>query len=285
MIKQKYINHYATTFLRIAQERAAVEKFEKQLQNLAELLNKDVFLKESILDPIETLEHKKTLLMQALEGKDYDPMVINFIMVILEQHHERYLLYIIQDYQDLVNKNLNIVKGIVKTAVPLTEKAIVDLEEVFGKKLKRKVLLTQTVSPDLLGGLSVEIDGKIYEKTLLQSLAEGLVDLCEDPGRENWLKKHVNKIYSIKEKKFLKREKEVSVLKGTVYSVVDLDKDQRQALEGNLRKYFGREVLLEYRKDPGLIGGVLIRVRDMVIDGSICHRLNMLEEHLLKGIS
>ena len=59
----------------------------------------------------------------------------------------------------------------------------------------------------------------------------------------------------------------------TVTSAVPLDEGQLERLASSLSAQLGREVQLQVDLDPGVIGGVLVRVGDEVIDGSTRSRL------------
>lgn len=54
-------------------------------------------------------------------------------------------------------------------------------------------------------------------------------------------------------------------------------------LKDHLDRRFEREVLPSYRIDPKLMGGVVIRVGDQIMDGSVKHRLHLLRRKLLKA--
>ncbi|MCW2668508.1 MAG: atpH [Frankiales bacterium] len=59
----------------------------------------------------------------------------------------------------------------------------------------------------------------------------------------------------------------------TVTTAVPLDDAQRSRLVASLREQLGREVQLQVEVDPRVLGGVLVRIGDEVIDGSTRHRL------------
>jgi F-type H+-transporting ATPase subunit delta len=59
----------------------------------------------------------------------------------------------------------------------------------------------------------------------------------------------------------------------TVTTAVPLDDAQRERLAVSLARELGREVQLQLEVDPQVIGGVLVRIGDEVIDGSTRHRL------------
>jgi F-type H+-transporting ATPase subunit delta len=59
----------------------------------------------------------------------------------------------------------------------------------------------------------------------------------------------------------------------TVTTAVPLDDAQRQRLATSLTAQFGRQIQVQVEVDPTVVGGVLVRVGDEVIDGSTRHRL------------
>lgn len=71
------------------------------------------------------------------------------------------------------------------------------------------------------------------------------------------------------------REKSVEVNVATVY---ELDETAKQNLAAKLSGLLDREVTISTTVDKDLIGGVLIRAADVVIDGSIRGRLSKLAE-------
>ena len=81
---------------------------------------------------------------------------------------------------------------------------------------------------------------------------------------------------------FIDRVKEYKKI-GTAYvtSAMELTPQQKQAVEQKLldtTKYVQFEI--HYTTDPALIGGMVIRVRDRVVDGSVRTRL----EHLTRDL-
>jgi F-type H+-transporting ATPase subunit delta len=66
----------------------------------------------------------------------------------------------------------------------------------------------------------------------------------------------------------------------TVTTAIDLDAAQRERLASSLSAQLGRAVQLQIEVDPSIIGGVVVRVGDEVIDGSTRHRLVEARRHL-----
>jgi F-type H+-transporting ATPase subunit delta len=77
----------------------------------------------------------------------------------------------------------------------------------------------------------------------------------------------------------LKRESE-RVLQVTLRSASEIPAGQSDAIKVALKKRFGREIDLQQRIDPSVIGGAVIDAGDVVIDGSVRGRLARLENAL-----
>lgn len=67
---------------------------------------------------------------------------------------------------------------------------------------------------------------------------------------------------------------------GLVRSAVPLTAEEKARLEKGLVARFGEELALTYEVDPSIIGGVVVRVGDLVMDGSVATKLTALREEL-----
>ncbi len=61
------------------------------------------------------------------------------------------------------------------------------------------------------------------------------------------------------------------------------DKALQNAVRERLSEVLGKEVITHYREDPGILGGVIVRVGDRVMDGSLRRRLKILRRQMLSG--
>lgn len=65
-----------------------------------------------------------------------------------------------------------------------------------------------------------------------------------------------------------------------VRTAIPLDDDQKRKITAALSKATGKNVTVKVIVDPSVIGGVLARVGDVVIDGTIRNKLDSLKTHL-----
>lgn len=65
-----------------------------------------------------------------------------------------------------------------------------------------------------------------------------------------------------------------------VVSAIPLADDQRHTLETRLAGQYGANLAYEYKVDPTILGGMIVRVGDKLIDGSVSSRLAALKQTL-----
>lgn len=70
-----------------------------------------------------------------------------------------------------------------------------------------------------------------------------------------------------------------------VTTAAQLDSEQVALLRRALTEMTGKTILLQTRVDPAILGGVIARVGDQVIDGSVQQRLQALRRQLLGGVA
>ena len=73
------------------------------------------------------------------------------------------------------------------------------------------------------------------------------------------------------------------IVRAEVVTAVDPDQAERGRIEQWLADVTGKEVRLEYRTDPELVGGMVVKIGDRVVDGSVRSKLNSLRRTLHEG--
>lgn len=128
-------------------------------------------------------------------------------------------------------------------------------------------------------------DPKISKEKLLAFVIIVLEEKNLPPGFKNFLRLLVEKhrltlaptIAQLFTEDCANQEKIISV---QVESVLPLDAAEQEQISKMLKKKFSRNVQLHYELNPDLIGGVLIRAGDTVMDGSVRGQLNRMRNQL-----
>ena len=143
----------------------------------------------------------------------------------------------------------------------------------FGKLLEKQHELKQALSDQ-------SIDRAQRTKVLEDLLADkvsphtlSLLAFVVEQGRARQLPQILDQLSD------LAAEARQSVV-AEVRSAVPLDDDQRDELAGALSKATGKKVEVKSLVDPSIVGGVVAKVGDTVIDGSVRRRLEQLKEQV-----
>lgn len=74
---------------------------------------------------------------------------------------------------------------------------------------------------------------------------------------------------------------EKNIVHAKVYSVVALGEDRLEELKVTLENQLKKQIVIENEIDKSLVGGILLKIGDKIIDGSIKRRLELLKDELL----
>jgi F-type H+-transporting ATPase subunit delta len=74
------------------------------------------------------------------------------------------------------------------------------------------------------------------------------------------------------------------VVRAEVVTAMPLSTDRVAALRDGLKRATGRDVRLESRVDPALIGGAVARIGSTVFDGSVTRQLERLKDTLTSAV-
>ena len=116
----------------------------------------------------------------------------------------------------------------------------------------------------------------VVEKLALSKMMVSFLALLFDKGRIQY----VSDIYMYYEKL---TDELANIMRADVVSAVPLADDSVAKIKKALSEQTGKEVVLETNVDPSLIGGVVTKIGDLVLDGSVKTQLISLKESLQRG--
>jgi F-type H+-transporting ATPase subunit delta len=80
-------------------------------------------------------------------------------------------------------------------------------------------------------------------------------------------------------------EEENRLLPVEITSAIELDQATTESLGRTIGERAGRKVTLAARVDPDILGGIVVRVGNSILDASIRNRLEQLRRHVAQGVS
>jgi F-type H+-transporting ATPase subunit delta len=93
-------------------------------------------------------------------------MVASFAGVLAEKNRLRSLDAIEREYQRLADRALGQVRARITSAKPVSSESGRTIDEVFARKTGKRVVSEVEVDSALLGGVTVEVEGRVYDGSL-----------------------------------------------------------------------------------------------------------------------
>ena len=116
----------------------------------------------------------------------------------------------------------------------------------------------------------------IIEKTGPSKTMASFLSLLFDKGRFPYL----GDIYVYYERL---TDELANIMRADVASAVELPEESVEKIKAALSEQTGKKVTIETKVDASLIGGVVTKIGDLVLDGSVKTQLNSLKESLQRG--
>jgi F-type H+-transporting ATPase subunit delta len=161
---------YAKALLGAAEKAGQTDRVLEELDSLVtDVLDKLPDFEEALRTPRIGPEEKVRLLDRVL-GKRVSPLFLNFLKVAAQHERLETLRAIQRAARKLANEMRNRIEVLVETAAPISNQLRSTITARLSQMLRREVVLTAEVNPDLLGGLLVRVGDTIYDGSLAGKL-------------------------------------------------------------------------------------------------------------------
>ncbi|GFM37068.1 ATP synthase F1 subunit delta [Desulfovibrio psychrotolerans] len=76
---------------------------------------------------------------------------------------------------------------------------------------------------------------------------------------------------------------EQGVVRGELITAIELPKAKRDEVKSQLEKQANQKLILDFSVNKGILGGVLLKIGDQVLDASLRAQLGILKENIKRG--
>ena len=170
MPETKAARRYAKALISLAQEQDAGEIIGEQLAQLAQLFT-DPELAKILSLPALPLQARQGIVEQVVSQTSSHDTFVKFLRVLADNNRLRDLVHIDGAYQRLLDQVLGRIRAQVRSAAALSEEEAQIITAAFSRLTKKTVEASFTVETELLGGIIIEIEGRVYDATLKTQLA------------------------------------------------------------------------------------------------------------------
>jgi F-type H+-transporting ATPase subunit delta len=154
---------YSRSLFEVAKERGKLDLIKEQLAEFADALEQNRELAIFFFSPYFSTEEKKQALERAIV--DADPMFLNFLELLLENHRMPVIFRTRRQYETLWDEENRL--------LPVEVTSAVALDPVVAEELGQKIReLTSHVDPDILGGIVLRVGNSILDASIRNRLQQ-----------------------------------------------------------------------------------------------------------------
>ena len=160
---------YAVALFSIALESEQHAQIYGDMEYLKELVNDNPEYIDYLVNSSIPKSERVNNLREVFEGRVCDP-VFAFLNVLLEHRDINVLLSAIDEFRSLYEDYMNVADAVVTSVVELTDEQKKKLISKLSLVTGRRIRATYVIDSSLIGGLSVTVDGKLYDGSIKKNL-------------------------------------------------------------------------------------------------------------------
>ncbi|MBR4495359.1 MAG: ATP synthase F1 subunit delta [Clostridiales bacterium] len=160
---------YAVALFSISLESEQHAQIYGDMEYLKELVNDNPEYIDYLINSSIPKSERVNNLREVFEGRVCDP-VFAFLNVLLEHRDTNVLLSAIDEFRSLYEDYMNVADAVVTSVVELTDEQKKKLISKLSLVTGRRIRATYVIDSSLIGGLSVTVDGKLYDGSIKKNL-------------------------------------------------------------------------------------------------------------------
>lgn len=161
---------YARALFEAAQDDGVLDRVHDELGQFADTLDEDRNLQVFLFSPYFSSEEKKQGVRRIVT--DADERLLNFLELLAERHRMPVLFRIRRIFDDLWAEENKLLSVTVTSATELDQSLVDDIGKRIEEQTGRRVELSSSVDPDVLGGLRVRVGNMVLDATVRNRLEQ-----------------------------------------------------------------------------------------------------------------
>lgn len=178
MIRTRITQRYTRALFDLAGEAGHRAEVGADLQSLTEVIQADPTLHTALLSPLLTRTARSEVMSALLDAAAPQPLVANFLRVLLDARKLPCLPDIVAEYARLEDEASGRIHGEVLSTMPLADADVAALSTALSGALNKEVILETRQDPAILGGVVARVGNLVFDgslRTQLQRMKDNLI--------------------------------------------------------------------------------------------------------------
>lgn len=160
---------YAHALFGASRKAGEVEAVQADVEALTALWDSTPALREALTSPLITADAKTRIIDQTL-GDRVRPLTAAFLRLAIAKRREAVIPAVRDEFIRLADADRGVVRAHATSAVPLDQDQVQALRAGLEKRTGRRVVLTVSADPAILGGVTVQIEDIVIDGSVRGAL-------------------------------------------------------------------------------------------------------------------
>ena len=167
----KIAKNYAEALFKIGKEQNSAAKFYEQLKDVSAIIKNSNDLKTFFENPLVSANDKKEIIYKIF-GENFDLQIINILNILADNKRMGLIDTIYYCFENLYEKDNDIRRIIVTSAIELNTESKKRLEKIMETKTGSNIIPSYRIKKDIIGGLLIKTGDKIIDLSLAKKIKE-----------------------------------------------------------------------------------------------------------------
>jgi F-type H+-transporting ATPase subunit delta len=160
---------YAKALFAIAQERNVLDKIRSELHSFVATREENAEFDDFFRSPENSRAAKRAAMEKIFQDR-FSNLFFNFLLLLIQKGRHNAIRDIVAAFDELYDRYRRRTRALAITAVPMDIAMSNDLRDRLSKSMNMQIDLENQVDPAILGGIVLNIDGKVLDGSVKQQL-------------------------------------------------------------------------------------------------------------------
>ena len=161
---------YARALFALAEGQGTLEQAGTALAAITDAIGEAPVMR--VLTGPLARERKRALLSSIVQAAGAPGLVRDFLLLLAAHDRLKHAPAIRTVFEQLLDARHGVTRAKIRSAVALSPELLEEVTHVFGEITGKRVVATVEVVPDLIAGIIVEVEGRVYDGSLRTQLGK-----------------------------------------------------------------------------------------------------------------
>mgnify|MGYP006119901363 CR=1 FL=1 len=161
---------YAKALFDLSEKSDCVSLIQNHLKLVSYVYNKVPAFRLVLITRRINSKNKIVIMQKTL--KDFEPLIVEFISILIQNHQTNNLLDVIARFNNMVKADSNRSKVEITTSEKLNEADLEYISQTISDKLNTNPNINIKIDPNIIGGIKLQVENKIFDNSVTYQIKQ-----------------------------------------------------------------------------------------------------------------